>query len=392
MGFLDSLNKNAAGIGAASSLGSAVLGGIAGVNTLINGNRNARANARFQQQLQMELMDKQQQYAQNNAKLDYERQRELVRDNASLQKAGQRDAGLSTAGDYGSGAASVSPVSSPSAPSAPSLPDPNAMSLQAVNTIQASTRGLLDASSINAESRLKNSQSELNEIDSLTRAVKNIGEIRSLAKNTESTELKNKYQKIENDILDQYGKMNADSLARTNKANADMAEQDSALHNDVIVADLDEKIANINYILSSTDVKKAERDNLLETRKNLIVERRKIQSDIDVNKSQTYLNYRSADLANQNAIKLSLENVINGDPDIGVMRYNAELARLRNNIRYGEYPDDKTKMALRIIDEYFDQPISLRKEWLINNAARFASYGVAAVLGKKGELIKFSFK
>lgn len=148
MGLLDKLSTGAS----AASYG---VGAIGGISSLLFGASQQRKAARYQQKLQMQLNEQQQRFARNNALTDYQRQRELIHDNAQLEKQGRQAAGLSTAGDFGSSAASVSPISAPSAGSAPSLPDPNASMLAGVSQIQASANSLIQnrAAMANAESQ-----------------------------------------------------------------------------------------------------------------------------------------------------------------------------------------------------------------------------------------------
>ena len=148
MGLLDKLSTGA-------SAASSAVGAIGGISSLLFGASQQRKAARYQQKLQMELNEQQQRFARTNALTDYQRQRELIHDNAQLEKQGRQAAGLSTAGDFGSSSASVSPISAPSAGSAPSLPDPNASMLAGVSQIQASATSLIQnrAAMANAESQ-----------------------------------------------------------------------------------------------------------------------------------------------------------------------------------------------------------------------------------------------
>ena len=136
MGFLDNLSTGA-------SAASSAVGAIGGVASLLFGGSQQRKQARYQMRLQQQLNQQQQQYARENAATAYQRQRDLTRDTALLQKTGQQQAGLSTAGDFGGSAASVSPIAPPSAGSAPSLPDPNASMLAGIQAIQASANSLV---------------------------------------------------------------------------------------------------------------------------------------------------------------------------------------------------------------------------------------------------------
>lgn len=137
MGLLDKIQNG-------FNLASSGLGVVSGFKSLFGGSNDAKKQAEFQQKLQLQLMEKQQQYAQNNALLDYQRQRQLVLDNPTLQAMGMRNAGMSTAGDYSSSAPSVSPISSPSAPSPPSMSDPTSRLMQSIGLIQTSTQQMLN--------------------------------------------------------------------------------------------------------------------------------------------------------------------------------------------------------------------------------------------------------
>lgn len=137
MGLLDKIQNG-------FNLASSGLGVVSGFKSLFGGSNDAKKQALFQQQLQLQLMEKQQQYAQDNALLDYQRQRQMILDNPTLQATGMRNAGLSTAGDFSSSAPSVSPISSPSAPGAPSMSDPTSRLMQSIGLIQSSTQQMLN--------------------------------------------------------------------------------------------------------------------------------------------------------------------------------------------------------------------------------------------------------
>lgn len=154
MGFLDNLSK---GLGSASS----AVGLVGGVSSLIFGGSRQREQARYQMRLQQELNAQQQQYARENATTAYNRQRQLTQDTALLQKLGQQRAGLSTAGDFGSSAASVSQAAAPSAGSAPNLPDPNASMLAGIQAIQASANSLIQNRAAQAQAEGQELENEI---------------------------------------------------------------------------------------------------------------------------------------------------------------------------------------------------------------------------------------
>lgn len=115
-----------------------VASGLTGVNTIVNAAsslfgggsskqsaKQAEAQAQQQYQYQRLLNEQQQEYARENASTEYERQRALTRDSASLGQEGRVQAGINTALGDGTtqGAASVNSIAAPSAGSAP---DPGA--------------------------------------------------------------------------------------------------------------------------------------------------------------------------------------------------------------------------------------------------------------------------
>lgn len=122
---------------------SSGFGALGGVASLAFGPAMQEHQAKRQLDMQMKLNAQQQMYARENALTAYNRQRDLTRDTSVLQKIGRQRAGLSTAGDFGGSAASVSPIAPPSSGSAPSLPDPNASLLAGIQSIQASANSLV---------------------------------------------------------------------------------------------------------------------------------------------------------------------------------------------------------------------------------------------------------
>lgn len=154
MGFLDKLSTG-------SSAASNAVGALGGAASLLFGGSMQRKQAKYQAELQMKLNEQQQQFARENALTAYNRQRALTKDTALLQKVGQQQAGLSTAGDFGGSAASVSPIAPPSAGSAPSLPDPNASMLAGIQAIQASANSLVQNRAAQAQAEGQELQNDI---------------------------------------------------------------------------------------------------------------------------------------------------------------------------------------------------------------------------------------
>lgn len=119
MGFLTTLGNLAKGATSIGSFASGV-GSLVGLGKGIAGLFGKNDDTQKQMQMQKELMSYQNDLNRANSLLDYQRQRQLTLDNASLQKQGLKQAGQNTSlGDGSSASAanvgSTSPVSAPSA-------------------------------------------------------------------------------------------------------------------------------------------------------------------------------------------------------------------------------------------------------------------------------------
>lgn len=140
---------------------SSGVGALGGVASLAFGPALQEQQAKRQLDMQMKLNAQQQMYARENALTAYNRQRDLTRDTSVLQKIGRQRAGLSTAGDFGGSAASVSPIAPPSSGSAPSLPDPNASLLAGIQAIQASANSLVQNRAAQAQAEGQELQNDI---------------------------------------------------------------------------------------------------------------------------------------------------------------------------------------------------------------------------------------
>lgn len=175
MGFFGSL------LGGIDSIGSAVtgIGGIVdGVSSLFGGDtsstKQAKSLAKQQFYMQEQLNQQQNQFAKQNALLEYQRQRELTRDQALLQQEGKIAAGINPATGDGTtaSAASVNSIASPSAGSAPSI---DAAALEnAASSRTSMFNALLDSNTKRAQldedtrgKRIQNDKEELSMLDQL---------------------------------------------------------------------------------------------------------------------------------------------------------------------------------------------------------------------------------
>lgn len=175
MGFFSSL------LGGIAKVGGAItgLGAIGdGISSLFGGDtsstKQAKSLANEQFKMQQALNQQQNDFAKENALLDYQRQRELTRDNASLQQEGKIQAGINPSTGDGStaAAASVNPVAAPSAGSAPTI-DVAALTnaftqrAQMFNALLSNTADIERVKEDTRGKRIQNDRDELSFIDQL---------------------------------------------------------------------------------------------------------------------------------------------------------------------------------------------------------------------------------
>lgn len=175
MGFFSSLLGGIANVGGAIT-GLGAIGD--GISSLFGGDTSsttqAKKLAKQQFQMQQALNQQQNDFAKENALLDYQRQRELTRDNASLQQEGKIQAGINPATSDGStaAAASVNPVAAPSAGSAPtidvaSLTNASTQRAQMFNALLSNTADIERVKEDTRGKRIQNDRDELSFIDTL---------------------------------------------------------------------------------------------------------------------------------------------------------------------------------------------------------------------------------
>lgn len=164
-----------------AEIGSVVtgIGGLAnGISSLFGGDtsetRQSKSLAKQQFQMQQALNQQQNKFAKENALLDYQRQRELTRDNASLQQVGKIQAGINPALGDGTtpSAASVNPVAAPSAGSAPtidvaSLTNASTQRAQLFNALLSNTADIERVKEDTRGKRIQNDRDELSFLDQL---------------------------------------------------------------------------------------------------------------------------------------------------------------------------------------------------------------------------------
>lgn len=218
-----------AGIGAASSVGTGLIGAISG-------------SPHRQYKYQKRLMDRQNAYNVQNATIAYNRSRELTQDSAMLEKLGKFQAGINTAfGQDGNVAnASSAPQSSGvSIPSAPDLVGPtNALSSGINNAVQT----LIGVESAKANIRKLTAEAEGNEIDNLTRNIRNLKEVGLKQSQISKNFAELAYQKVVNKYAE--NRLSAEADSANSKALIDQA--DSSVRAAMNKADYDMKVQEIN--------------------------------------------------------------------------------------------------------------------------------------------------
>lgn len=147
---------------------------------------------------QARLAALQQYYAVKNNQQDLQNQLFMTRSAAELEAAGKRSAGLSTAGDFNGESVSSPTISSPSLPSAPMADD--APSLLDSLGFMRDVSSLMSTIKLNDSSARKNdSESDLNEIDQLSRYDENLARLDGLLQSNKISRVE--YKRRKNDLL-----------------------------------------------------------------------------------------------------------------------------------------------------------------------------------------------
>lgn len=147
---------------------------------------------------QARLAALQQYYAEKNNQQDLQNQLFMTRSAAELEAAGKRNAGLSTAGDFNGESVSSPTISSPSLPSAPMADDAPSLidSLGFIRDVSS----LMSTIKLNDSSARKNdSESDLNEVDQLTRYDENLARLDGLLQSNKISRVE--YKRRKNDLL-----------------------------------------------------------------------------------------------------------------------------------------------------------------------------------------------
>lgn len=147
---------------------------------------------------QARLAALQQYYAEKNNQQDLQNQLFMTRSAAELEAAGKRSAGLSTAGDFNGESVSSPTISSPSLPSAPMADDSPSL-LDSLGFMR-DVSSLMSTIKLNDSSARKNdTESDLNEIDQLTRYDENLARLDGLLQSNKISRVE--YKRRKNDLL-----------------------------------------------------------------------------------------------------------------------------------------------------------------------------------------------
>lgn len=240
---------------------------------------------------QARLAALQQYYAEKNNQQDLQNQLFMTRSAAELEAAGKRNAGLSTAGDFNGESVNAPTVSSPSLPSAPMADDTPSL-LDSLGFMR-DVSSLMSTIKLNDSSARKNdSESDLNEIDQLSRYDENIARLDGLLQSNKISRVE--YKRRKNDLLFERKSLQ-DRLTKEHEE-AEQSKIETSIKNkqDEFAAHQNEAIQIANN-LSKEQLKQAQfiTQHQLE-RYNLEI--REAMSRIDLNKASVSAAYSSAAL------------------------------------------------------------------------------------------------
>lgn len=272
-----------------SNMWGALISAAGGIAQSLIGKGSAKQQFKWQQQLNRQ----QQQYAEHNALVAYQRQRQLTKDNALLQKQGMRNAGMSTAFTDGStvGAASsvdqASPAGGGAAPSVPTVADLFGQGAQAIASV--ADLSMKRSQIAKTESEVANTDADTTGkvIDNSTKAEQNVANLENTKQDTKNKEVQAAIADTQKQILQATGMEAAKLTNKKLSAEAKIAEADSNVRVDQNKLDLQQRLADIDNTLANTAVSK-------EQKKNLIKLRDVYAKQLEVMDSQKAANYASA--------------------------------------------------------------------------------------------------
>lgn len=252
MALLDNITdfaSGATGVGTILSVGK----GVAGMLGIGGNDQKKQLNA------QKQLIDYQNQINQNNSLIAYQRQRELTKDNAFLQKLGKRNAGINTALGDGSvpSAASVGDTPSSSIPSP--LPTESQISSQYSAMMNDASSSLVNVSLARSQQHLIDEQAENQRIRNITQLKRDIAEYTKLKNEAKNVADRNRYQNMLDDAESKYYKMNAKNRAWSLDDDTTMKDLQADLYSDMQNTELESKRAYYQNLLDTHDLNKNEK-------------------------------------------------------------------------------------------------------------------------------------
>ena len=258
--------ENLANVGsAAGGVGSLV----SGVASLFGSN-----GAKQQYEYQRKLNEQQQQYARENALLDYQRTRELTADKFQLEKQGKRAAGISTSFTDGS-SASAAAVNGVAAPNAGSI----SLAQNFSERMAQSASMLSSGASLLRENMLAQRQSQNLALDADLKRSTMMYNIQRAKGEAKSAEEKSKYDEIQNEILDDFGYRRAKADTEDAENKAGMSSIQYKYFEQMTLAELQNKLAD-------TELKLKNRDLSDEQRRDLIRKQYVYQAEIKLNEER----------------------------------------------------------------------------------------------------------
>ena len=242
--------ENLANVGsAAGGVGSLV----SGVASLFGSN-----GAKQQYEYQRKLNEQQQQYARENALLDYHRTRELTADKFQLEKQGKRAAGISTSFTDGSSASAAS-VNGVAAPDAGSI----SLAQNFSERMAQSASMLSSGASLLRENMLAQRQSENLSLDADLKRSTMLPNIQKAKAGAENEEQKARYQRLENEILEDLGYRKAKAETEDAEYKAGMSSIQYKYFEQMTLAELKKNLADTEFKLSNRDLSDEQRRDLI---------------------------------------------------------------------------------------------------------------------------------
>lgn len=368
------LTKGVADIGSAfGGLGS-LAAGFAG----LFGDNSAEKQLRQQYNYQRKLNEQQQQYAEHNAEVAYNRQLEATRLNPLLQKEGNISAGQSAAFGSGSNSGSVASVgmASPAGGGSISAPPSNADITSKYVQMLVSGSSFLTDSALKAEERKgKQIQNAYDAVTFIARADKEKAE-------SKDAQSKARISEVEANVAESFGMRKADAETRQSEADAFAKEVYNKYVEQLTYTQLLEKQQQVRNLLADEAIKGQERKNLEQTEKLIQQNIRKVQleniglgidnafkpsvysADLDYKRAQTegqrLDNKFNAETltARKNILTEQLRGLAQSNAPVDIQSYIRDAAY---KWTYGDLTESERKKAVGYLNTLIKQEQSNRK-------------------------------